>query len=212
MSDEINQESGEKQVPEKPPKKQGMSLPLIIGAAVGVLVIVVLGVVLGVVVASKYFAPPASEANEEGGKKKTEKRAARDDFYDEDEESSYLSKLDDVLLIETGRLTTNPRGGSSVFVVLDLHIEFKKMDQGNKALKDIADKSGVVNMEHIILKKMMSRIRSSINQLIAGMTEAEIHEKRTELPELIRTQLRPVFRDYELMLGRVMITEFIMQS
>jgi len=214
MADVIKQESEEKQVPEKPPKKQGgLSLPLIIGASVGVLVIVVLGVVLGVVVASKYFVPPSAETAEEGGgKKKTEERAAKNGSYSEDEESNFLSKLDDVLLLQTDRITTNPHNASSVFVVLDLHLEFKKMDQGNKVLKDIADKSGTVNMEHIIIKKMMSRIRSTINQLIAGMTEVEIHEKRSELPEIIRTQIRPVFRDYELILGRVMITEFIMQS
>lgn len=212
MSEQTNNEA-EKQEPLKPEKKGGLSLPLIIGAAVGILVIIILGVVLGVVVASKYFGSGHSEAPIDGdGKAKKEHVAKSETAEDEfDTEGGYLSKLHDVMIMETGRITTNPKGAASVFVVVNFGLEFKKMDPDNEELKALAGKEGELNMEHPIMKKLMAKMRGVLNNMIGSYTQDELLAKRAELPELVKKELKPIFRDYELSLGSITIQEFIIQ-
>lgn len=195
----------------KEKKSLGVSLPLMIGAALGILVIIVLGVILGVFFASKFLGP--QQANGDKNKGKTEKVAKSGDAFEEEftSEGGYLSKLEDIMLMETGRITTNPRGAASVFVVVNFGFEFKKMNDDNKELANLA-KEGAVNMEHPVIKKMMARIRSTINNMIASYTKEELLEKRKELPEMVKKELRPIFRDYELLLGNVTVQEFIIQE
>jgi len=195
----------------KEKKALGVSLPLMIGAALGILLIIVLGVILGVFFATKFISPQHSGV-ESKDKGKTE-QVKKEDTFDKEfsEEGSYLSKLEDIMLLETGRITTNPKGAASVFVVVNFGFEFKKMDPKNKELETFA-KEGAVNMEHPVIKKMMARIRSTINNLIASYTKEELLAKRPELPEIVKKELKPIFRDYELMLGNVTIQEFIIQE
>lgn len=213
MSEQKNELEGtEKQEPLKPEKK-GLSLPLIIGAAVGVLVIIVLGVVLGVVVASKFFAPEHSADSGEGeGKAKKEKTVKAKDFDEDfDQEGGHLAKLHDIILMETGRITTNPKGAASVFVVVNFGMEFKKMDPDNEALKTLTDKAGVLDMGNPVMKKLMARMRGVLNNMLASYTQEELLDKRTELPDLVKKEILPIFRDYQLSLGNVTLQEFIIQ-
>ena len=85
------------------------------------------------------------------------------------------------------------------------------MDKDNKELKTLVSE-GAVNMEHPAIRKMMARIRSTINNLIASYTKEELLNKRAEIPELVKKELRPFFRDYELLLVNVTIQEFIIQE
>ncbi len=210
MSD-AKPEEVEKQEPEKPKKSSGgLSLPLIIGAAVGVLVIIVLGVVLGMVVASKFFPSQPAEAGHEGDKKEhSVKDKHAKEFESTDE--SYLSGGHDVIFMETGRITTNPKGASSIFVVMNFGLEFKKMDPENEELKGFADAHGKLNLEDPVFIKLNAKIKGKINQFAASYTDVELQEKRTELPELLKKELRSVFKDYELVLGSVTVLEFIIQ-
>lgn len=211
MSDEVE----EKHEPEKPKKEKKpmgpLSLPMIIGLAVGVILLVIASVIVGIVVASKFFAPHTEEAADaEGTKKaKTEKHAPKEDPYAEGE--SYLARLEGVVYMETGRITTNPKGQSAMFVVVNLGLEFKLMDAENEGLAEMMDKEGKLNMESPITKKLMARIRGSINELLASYTEADLQTNRPKIPELIKQQLKPIFRDFELTLGNVTIQEFIIQ-
>jgi len=208
MAEEKQQGEEVVQEPLKKEKKSlGVSLPLMIGAAAGILVIIVLGVILGVFFASKFMG--VQHAGGEGEKGKTEK-TAKSNIAEEDE-GDYLSKLKDIAIMETGRITTNPKGSSSVFVVVNFGFEFKKMDNDNKELKTLVNE-GAVNMEHPVIKKMMARIRSTLNKMIASYTKEELLEKRHEIPELVKKELRPIFRDYELLLVNVTIQEFIIQE
>ncbi len=191
----------------KEKKSLGVSLPLMIGAGVGILVIIILGVILGVFFASKFMGVQHPGGAPEKGK--TEKVAKSDTAEEEGEE--YLSKLEDIAIMETGRITTNPKGAASVFVVVNFGFEFKKMDKENKELKTLVNE-GAVNMEHPVIRKMMARIRSTINNMIASYTKEELLNKRPEITELVKKELRPIFRDYELLLVNVTIQEFIIQE
>lgn len=211
MSEHKNdQEEVEKQEPLKPEKK-GLSLPLIIGAAVGVLVIIVLGVVLGVVITTKFFGPEHTEETATDGKAKKEKVTKSTVDEEFDTEGGYLSKLHDIILMETGRITTNPKGAASVFVVVNFGMEFKKMDPDNDELAKLVDAKGVLDMEHPAMKKLMARMRGVLNNMLASYTQDELLSKRSELPDLVKKEMKPIFRDYELSLGNVTIQEFIIQ-
>lgn len=192
----------------KEKKSLGVSLPLMIGAAAGILVIIVLGVILGVFFASKFMGVQHSGGAEQKGKtENVSKSKASLEAEDED----YLAKLEDIVLMETGRITTNPKGAASVFVVVNFGFEFRLMDKDKSEYKTLV-KEGTVNMEHPIMRKMMARIRSTLNKMIASYTKEELLEKRPEIPELVKKELRPVFRDYELQLINVTIQEFIIQE
>ena len=215
MSDEKNDELEVQEPQQKTKKSIGMSIPLAIGAAVGILVIIILGVVLGVIITSKYFAQaPTETAAPETEQKVAEKKESRAHKLEEDfaGDDGYLSKLADVLLMETGRITTNPKGGVSVFVVVNFGLEFKKMDDSNKDLRNLADKDGIVNLEHPIMKKMQARIRGILNNMIASYTQSELLDMRPTLSDKVRNELRGIFREYELLLGNVTIQEFIIQD
>lgn len=206
------QENQQEEVIQEPLKKEkkslGVSLPLMIGAAAGILVIIVLGVILGVFFASKFMGVQHSGGGTEKGKtENVSKTKENTEGADED----YLAKLEDIVLMETGRITTNPKGAASVFVVVNFGFEFRLMDKENSEYKTLV-KEGAVNMEHPIMKKMMARIRSTLNNMIASYTKEELLEKRPEIPELVKKELRPVFRDYELQLVNVTIQEFIIQE
>ncbi|MCX8054363.1 MAG: SPFH domain-containing protein [Ignavibacteria bacterium] len=192
----------------KEKKSLGVSLPLMIGAAAGILVIIVLGVILGVFFASKFMGVQQSGGAEQKGKTENVSKSKENA---EGEDEDYLAKLEDIALMETGRITTNPKGAASVFVVVNFGFEFRLMDKENDEYKTLV-KEGAVNMEHPIIKKMMARIRSTLNNMIASYTKEELLEKRPEIPELVKKELRPVFRDYELQLVNVTIQEFIIQE
>ncbi len=213
-------EETEKQEPEKPEKKKkkekkeggggGLSLPLIIGAAFGIIILIVVSVIIGIVVANKFMGGHDSAEGEAKGK--TEQQAGKEKKEDPySQEESYLSKLEGVMFMETGRITTNPKNGSSMFVVVNLALEFKKMNEDSDELKAIADKEGKLNIENPLVQKMVAKIKGKINQMIGSYTEAELQQNRPNLPEMFKKELKPVFKEFELMLGNVSIQEFIIQ-
>lgn len=209
------EEKHEPELPEKKKKKEktpgGISMPLIIGAAGGIIVLIIASVIIGIVVAGKFFGPQAAqeEANSKDGKNKaTANKEYKENPY---EGEMPLSQLEGVMFMETGRITTNPKNGTSIYVVMNLGFEFKKMDEESKELAAIADKEGKVAIENPLVQKMMARIRSTINQMIASYTEAELQNMRPQMPDVLKKQLKPVFKDYELILGNVSIQEFIIQ-
>lgn len=213
MSDSKPEEL-EVQEPQKKEKKSlGVSLPLIIGAAVGILVIIVLGVVLGVVLSNKFMGGGHSESADGKGKGKTENVGNKSKNLEEEfaVEEGYLSKLEDIMIMETGRITTNPKGAASVFVVVNFGLEFKKMDPDSEELKTLA-KEGAVNLEHPLMRKLGARMRGILNNMLASYTQQELLDKRQEMPELVKKELKPIFRDYELLLGNITIQEFIIQE
>lgn len=213
----------DKQEPEKPKKKKregggGLSLPVMIIVGLGAIVI---QVALVVAVLKFVFPQPADQshgsdstavAKGHGEEKKDKPKKAEEEInYDEYED--IFSRMEKVLFVETGKIITNPKGASSVFVVTNFALEFKMMDPDKKDLAKMLydEKSKMIKEEEIYVKKLMAATRNTINRLIASYSMEELQAKRQELTDNVRVQLRPIFREYELVILRVQLLEFIIQ-
>ena len=191
----------------------------------GAIVLINLSVIIGTIVASNLFEKGGGGATAEDiktvvqqtlekeleGTSKKNKTPEELDSMD----LANMSKMDDMLTFETGKITSNSKGSSNTFVVLELAIDFRIYDKENPKTKDIAKGEGdktELNLESPTLKKIKIRITSKINELIATYSEAEFQAMRPELKNIIRTQLRPIFSDFNLQLGDVQIITFIIQQ
>ncbi len=212
MSDEL-----EKQEPEKPKKKEksegkgGLSLPIIIIGSVGGLILIVVTVVFGYFVATKLFPQQpvivngvaATEHKTEGhGDAHSEKEGEDEDEDADHHHSAYM---------ETGRITTNPKDAPATFVVLNLSIEFEPKDPEDPTFVEAIDKHGALKMDAPIMKKLLGKIKSTINNSLASMTLTELNSKRPELTKMYKDTLKPVFKSYALKLYDVGLIEFIVQ-
>jgi len=89
--------------------------------------------------------------------------------------------MDDVVYMDIGKIITNPKGVSSTFVVLTVAVEFKKLNEDSKELKDLVDDKHKVKEEEPVAKKIMANIKSAINDFVGGMTVEELQSKRLSL-------------------------------
>jgi flagellar basal body-associated protein FliL len=213
------EENGEKQEPVKPEKKTkkkaslgaGLSLPIIIGAVAGLLVLIAATVVISIFVASKFIAPQHPAAGEDGKHaEKTEKHQEEDeenkDEIDLDmaEEEEFQKGMTGIHYVKTGRITTNPKG-SSQFVVLNLGFEFRMKNKDNEWIE------AEVTEEDPMVKHAMSKAKGAVNQVLGSMTVDELHNKRSEMPLILKEKLKDTFKKYRILLKDVIIEEFIIQ-
>lgn len=217
----------------KKPKKEGaLSLPVIIGIAVGAVVLIVASVVIGSFVASKLFPTQGggnsatldtadiTAAIQKANREMLEAQQKEGKTPEEidDMEAERMSSMPDVLVFETGKIVSNPRGNANVLIVLELALDFRVYDKENKTSMEIVTIEGkddavtrTINFESTSYKKLKTRVTSNLNELIATYSEAEFQGMRGDLKNIIRTQLRPVFRNFGLQLGEVQIVTFLIQ-
>lgn len=217
---------GKKTKPPKVKKEGAVPLPMIIGASVGAVLLITVSVIVGTIVASSIFGEKSeSEASTEKiveavqealkGELGTITKSGKTPEELDSMEVANMSKGADVLTFETGKITSNSKGSSNTFVVIDLSIDFRIYDKENTVTKELTKGEGEkleLNLESSVLKKIKNRITGKINELIASYSEQEFQSMRPELKNIIRTQLRPVFHNFGLQLGEIQILTFIIQQ
>ncbi len=205
MSEDLQKQ--EPEIPKKKEKKQGgggLSLPMLIVVGVGGLVLVLVAVIFGYFIATKLF--PSQPVIVQGGHQ-TE-NAKKESGEEEEEEAPDAHEL---MYMEIGRITTNPKDAPTTFVVINLSFEFKPRNKDDEAMKEVIGKEGL-NLESPIVKKMQGRIKSSINNFLASTTMVELNAKRPELQKLFLDLLKPTFKEYGFKLYNVSLLEFIIQE
>ncbi|MGI6370328.1 MAG: hypothetical protein GX372_01740 [Ignavibacteria bacterium] len=229
-NDPKNEGKGKKTKEAKAKKEGALSLPVIIGISVGAVVLIIASVVVGSIVASKLFPTQGGgavldtanitaaiqKANREILEAKTKEGKTPEEI--DEMEAEKMSNMPDILVFETGKIVSNPRGNANVFIVLELALDFRVYDEENKTSMEIVKIEGKdeaatreINFESTGYKKLKTRITSNLNELIATYSEAEFQAMRGDLKNIIRTQLRPVFRNFGLQLGEVQIVTFLIQ-
>lgn len=196
----------EPEIQKKKEKKQssgGLSMPMLILVGVGGLVLVLVAVIFGYFIATKLF--PSQPVVVQG--QPTEKKEKTEKTEEEDEDAPELTEL---LYMEIGRITTNPKDAPSTFVVVNLSFEFKPRKADDEKMKEVLGKEGL-NLESPIVKKMQARIKSAINNNLASFTLAELNAKRPELQQIYLELLKPIFKEYGFKLYNVNLIEFIVQ-
>ncbi len=210
MSDEL-----EKQEPEKPKKKEkkegkgGLSLPIIIIGSVGGLILIVVTVIFGYFVATKLF--PQQPVVVNGTAATEHKSDSHSDANSEDEEDDEDADHEHSAYMETGRITTNPKDAPATFVVLNLSLEFEPKKPDDPEFAEAIDGHGEIKMDAPIMKKLLGKIKSTINNSLASMSLADLNAKRPELTKMYKDTLKPVFKSYNLKLYEVGLIEFIVQ-
>lgn len=205
MSEDLQKQ--EPVIPKKKEKKQGgggLSLPMLIVAGVGGLLLILVTVIFGYFIATKLFPsqPVVVQGVQQTESVKKEKT---------EEEEDETADVHELLYMEIGRITTNPKDAPTVFVVINLSFEFKPRNKDDEAMKEVIGKEGL-NLESPIIKKMQGRIKSAINNFLASTTMAELNTKRPELQKLFLELLKPTFKDYGFKLYNVSLLEFIVQE
>jgi flagellar basal body-associated protein FliL len=201
MADEIN-----KQEPEEPKKKAGLSLPVIIGIGAGVLIILVVVILFAVkmMLTSVVGTQPVDIQTTEQQHKPVEDKDISDvEYYkrmvDEDKISDNDSKY-----METGRITTNPRA-STQFVVVNLGLSYRT----GLGVDDAAKKAAETDDQK---RRFEALIRNAINNQIGDMTVGELQQiRRDSLTSIFKEKLVPVFINNRIFLRDVILVEYIIQ-
>jgi hypothetical protein len=201
MADEIN-----KQEPEEPKKKAGLSLPVIIGIGAGVLIILVVVILFAVkmMLNSVVGTQPVDIQTTEQQHKPVEDKDISDvEYYkrmvDEDKISDNDSKY-----METGRITTNPRA-STQFVVVNLGLSYRT----GLGVDDAAKKAAETDDQK---RRFEALIRNAINNQIGDMTVGELQQiRRDSLTSIFKEKLVPVFIYNRIFLRDVILVEYIIQ-
>lgn len=207
MSEDLQKQ--EPEIPKKKEKKQGgggLSLPMLIIVGVGGLVLVLVAVIFGYFIATKLF--PSQPVIVQGGQPTEKANKEHSESTEEEEEKPDMHEL---LYMEIGRITTNPKDAPSTFVVINLSFEFAPRKKDDESMKEVIGKEGL-NLESPIIKKMQGRIKSAINNSIASMTMVDLNAKRPELQKLFQDLLKPTFKEYGFKLYNVSLLEFIIQE
>lgn len=203
-------EEGKKQEPEKPQKKSGgLSLPVIIGIGAGVLIILVVVILFAVkmmlntVVESQIGAVQPN--NEQQTPPKEEKDMSNIEYYKMMADNDTVSD-EDAKYMETGRITTNPRG-STQFVVVNLGISYR-----DKTSEDDGKKKEKNDEPDDKKRKFEALIRNAINNQIGDMTVSELQQiRRDSLRSIFKESLTPVFVSNRIFLRDVILVEYIIQ-
>ncbi|MFP4369688.1 MAG: flagellar basal body-associated FliL family protein [Candidatus Kapaibacterium sp.] len=204
----------EKQEPVKPQKKKkssGLSMPVIIGIVIGAMVI---NVVL-VIVVLKFILPPAGDDQAAEGKNGEEKQEQVEDNHEENldkarkkkeeelekiwkelEEEDVFGDEEGVLILSTGRITTNP-SASTQFIIVDVALEIRAMGEFDEG--------------SLTGQKLKTKTRGIINNILGSMTVSELQEQRLELDDIMKKELQPIYKKHHILLRDIIISEFIIQ-
>lgn len=196
----------QKQEPEKPAKKPfALSLPIMIGIGVGVIVIMfgisifAVNMMVNKIINAKIPAATAPDSNAAHGK-------SEQNVKDEEETLG----VEKGTYVETGRITTNPKGSSS-FVVINLGLVYR--DKGEAAQESGGHEEGKGTPDVSIKDPQLEAlIRQTINNRIGEMPVEEIQMlPRDSLITMFKQDLSPVFKGGSKYLRSVILKEFIVQ-
>jgi len=217
------------------PKKEGeIPIILIAGGALGGVVLIILSVVIGTIVANKLF-PPYYEGIENAiqevyadmKKKEETTEDAKEQrklpaFPDEDTgfEGSHLFAADvEWFTFVSSDITTNTRGSTQMFaqvkVSIDYNIHYKEelVARGFAVEEPAAEKGASPTLKVIesstLYKRFNLAVESKINDFIGLHSDAELQAMRQSFGEKLREELKPTFREFGLIIGKVNVTKFI---
>lgn len=211
MAEEQQQGVQEPEMPKKKPKKSGggLSTPVWIAIIAGALIINIVTIILGI----KFVVGDSTSAESEAGSKEhTEKvdkehtdhseESDEEKTYDELEEENVLHGDENVQFIETGRITTNPKGSTS-FVILNLGLEYreKHSEEGGGGGHGGGDGGP---------DPVMARVKGVINSTIGSFTVEELQD-REALRVKLRDEIRKVYKKHKIYLRDVVLVEFLIQ-
>ncbi len=210
-NDNLEQEEGKAEKKAKKEKKEGgLPLPMIIGGAAGLVILIALSVILGTIIASNFFAPQQASVQAVENADKANDKSKKKIPADEDDPDAPAD--DDMHIFETGKITTNTKGASNIYVVLELAVDFKPYDPEDEKMKALVNEKGEINKELPLYNKLKMQVTSQITNVLASYTEPELQAARPELNNIMRTQLKSVFRKFELKLGDVHVVTFLVQQ
>lgn len=181
-------ETGEKQEPQKPKKGGGMSMPVMAGVIAGVIIVNA----IIIVIVFKLFISPSISSGGEAKKGKTEQAAEEKKKKDESEGK-------ETLFAESGRITTNPKN-SEKFVVINLGIEYYMSEDAPAA-----------EGEKGLPPKILAYVKGSVNQTIGSMSAEDVHMKRDSLASIFQKILTPTLKKEKMNLKNIIMQEFIIQ-
>jgi len=215
----------------KPKKEGGPPIVLIAGGALGGIILIVLSVVIGTIVANKLF-PPYLEGFETAVKEAIENMELPapviqgtgtrnlEPFPDDDEleGSNLFAAGANWFTLNSGKITTNVRGSNSMFVSVIVAVDYslhhkEELVARGFAVAETADKNAEptynVDENSTLYQRFKIAVGSKINDFIGSHSEGELQAMRHELGEKLREDLRPTFRDFGLVIGRVNVTQFL---
>ncbi|MCO5249855.1 MAG: hypothetical protein M9949_00350 [Candidatus Kapabacteria bacterium] len=201
MADEIN-----KQEPEEPKKKAGLSLPVIIGIGAGVLIILVVVILFAVKMMLNSVVgtqPGDTQTTEQEHKQVEDKDLSNVEYYKRMAEEDKISENDSKYM-ETGRITTNPRA-STQFVVVNLGLSYRT----GLGVDDEAKKEAESDDQK---RRFEALIRNAVNNQIGDMSVGELQQiRRDSLTSIFKERLVPVFINNRIFLRDVILVEYIIQ-
>jgi hypothetical protein len=205
----------EPEMPTKKPKKSGggLSTPMWIGVIAGGLILNTVIIILAIRV---FVEQPTAAVPQEGGKEHTEKvdnkhkssdehaEEGDEESVDDLEEENVLHGDDNVEFMETGRITTNPKGSTS-FVILNLGLEYRK-----KHTEGEEGGGGHGGGAPAGPDPVMARVKGVINNTIGSMTVEQLQD-REALRTKLRDDIRVVYKKHKIYLRDVVLVEFLIQ-
>ena len=179
--------------------KAGMSTMKMILLIVGIVVVNAI-VVIGVV--KFFFADDHSDKPQEAQASHVE-GAPEGEFSEfENEEETFFETEKQRKMLTTGRITTNPANSIKKFIVVDLGMEYRiKPDMPAEEFKE----------DSPIMQKLHIKIKATITKRLGEMRVEELVRQRSELTEIFRDDLQPVFNDHKMYLREVYLNEFLVQ-
>ena len=199
----------EGEVKEKPAKKERgpVGLPVILGIIFGTLLVLVLSVRFLILPYIVDGLNPEAHKEKEKAEKAEKARAAADPLSVMTPE--YKEK--ETKTIETGRITTNPKG-STQFVVLNLATLYIPKDEG--ALAAINKENGKTKEGEgtpPAFVQTMIRVKGVVNSVLGSMTVEELQGNRDSLRKVFAKEFKELFLEKKCIVMDVIIQEFMIQ-
>jgi flagellar basal body-associated protein FliL len=179
--------------------KAGMSTMKMILMIVGILVVNAI-VVIGVV--KFFFADDHSDKPQEAQAAHVEE-TPEDEFSEfESEEETFFETEKQRKMLTTGRITTNPANSIKKFIVVDLGMEYRIKPE--MPPEEFAEESPLMQKLHV-------KIKAAVTKRLGEMRVEELVRQRSELTEIFREDLQPVFNEHKMYLREVYLNEFLVQ-
>lgn len=199
----------EKEAPEKAPKKERgpMGLPMILGIIFGTLLILVLSVRFLILPYIVENLNPEVKKEKEKAEQAAKAKAAADPLSVMTPE--FIKK--ETKSIETGRITTNPKG-SSQFVVINLATMYIPKDED--AAADIAKENGKTKEGEgtpPAFVETMLKAKGVVNSVLGGMTVEELQGNRDSLRKVFLKEFKELFNEKKCIVREVILLEFMIQ-
>ena len=211
-----NQE--EVQEPLKPKKKGELGLVMIIGIIAGTLILLV-GLLYAVFWfgVRPYIVPPppataetAKDAHGESSKKDKEEGAEGEEGKD-GEKPEFNAHDPLAKFFVTGRITTNPRGSASNYVVIDLGIYAYYKDEEAKEKAESGGGHGGSTDKTAMTPELGTLVKGVINRILGSMSVDDLQARRDSLPIVFKKELKPVFKENHFKIFNVVLQEFLIQ-